>query len=90
MYKAKDYDFTVEQLGPCKFNSPIQLSTVVGGAYANYVRDDSFVRNRINVFSKEEPNSIDATNLLQKAGPREKIYFDPKKVKAGICTCGGL
>ena len=45
MNQAKDYDFTVEQLGPCKFNSPIQLSTVVGGACANYVRDDSFVRN---------------------------------------------
>ena len=84
------YDFTVDQLGPCKIKSPIQLSTVFGDACANYVRDDSFVRNRINVFSKDEENSIDETNLLQKAGPREFIYFDPKKVKAGICTCGGL
>lgn len=90
MYKAKQYDFTIEQLGECKIPSPIQLSTVVGDACANYVRDTSFVRNRINVFSEDEPNSVDATNLLQKAGPREKIYFDPKKVKAGICTCGGL
>jgi len=24
------------------------------------------------------------------AGPREKIYFDPQKTKAGIVTCGGL
>ncbi|MBQ1628525.1 MAG: ATP-dependent 6-phosphofructokinase [Treponema sp.] len=90
MIKANNYDFTVEQLGPCKIKSPIELSTVVGDAYANYVRDDSFVRNRINVFSPDEPNSVDSSNLLQKAGPREKIYFDPKKVKAGICTCGGL
>lgn len=84
------YDFTIEQLGPCKIKSPIELSTVVGDACANYVVDDSYVRNRINVFSAEEPNSVDETNLLQKAGPREYIYFDPKKVKAGICTCGGL
>ncbi len=84
------YDFTIEQLGPCKIKSPIELSTVVGDACANYVVDDSYVRNRINVFSTEEPNSVDETNLLQKAGPREYIYFDPKKVKAGICTCGGL
>ena len=48
------YDFTVDQLGPCKIKSPIQLSTVFGDACANYVRDDSFVRNRINVFSKDE------------------------------------
>ena len=24
------------------------------------------------------------------AGPREKIYFDPSKLKCGIVTCGGL
>ena len=24
------------------------------------------------------------------AGPREKIFFDPKKTRAGIVTCGGL
>lgn len=90
MFKPKNYDFTVEQLGPCKIKSPIELSTVVGDACANYVRDTSFVRNRINVFSPDELNSVDSSNLLQKAGPRENIYFDPKKVRAGICTCGGL
>lgn len=24
------------------------------------------------------------------AGPREKLFFDPKKTRAGIVTCGGL
>jgi 6-phosphofructokinase 1 len=27
---------------------------------------------------------------MERAGPREKIYFDPSKVRAGIVTCGGL
>ena len=27
---------------------------------------------------------------LEKAGPRQKIYFDPSKLKCGIVTCGGL
>jgi 6-phosphofructokinase 1 len=27
---------------------------------------------------------------FEKAGPREKIYFDPAKLKCGIVTCGGL
>jgi 6-phosphofructokinase 1 len=27
---------------------------------------------------------------FEKAGPREKIFFDPDGVKAGIVTCGGL
>lgn len=25
-----------------------------------------------------------------KAGPREHVFFNPKKVKAAIVTCGGL
>lgn len=29
-------------------------------------------------------------NWLEKAGPREKIYFNPAKSHAGIVTCGGL
>jgi 6-phosphofructokinase 1 len=28
--------------------------------------------------------------VFEKAGPREKIYFDPSKLKCGIVTCGGL
>ena len=24
------------------------------------------------------------------AGPRDKIYFDPSKLKCGIVTCGGI
>jgi 6-phosphofructokinase 1 len=28
--------------------------------------------------------------VLEKAGPRERIYFDPSKLKCGIVTCGGL
>jgi len=28
--------------------------------------------------------------LFELAGPREKLFFDPKKTRAGIVTCGGL
>ncbi len=28
--------------------------------------------------------------VFEKAGPRERIYFEPSKVKAAILTCGGL
>jgi 6-phosphofructokinase 1 len=34
--------------------------------------------------SGKEPPQFDT------AGPREKIYFDPSKLKCGIVTCGGL
>jgi|WetSurMetagenome_2_1015567.scaffolds.fasta_scaffold35370_3 6-phosphofructokinase 1 len=84
------YDFTVETLGPCKIQSPIELSTVVGDFRANYVRDDSYVRYKVNVFGNDKSDDTTSSNLLQKAGPRELVYFDPKHVNAGICTCGGL
>lgn len=84
------YDFTVSNLGHCKIPSPIQLSTVIGDLKANYVKDDTFVRYKVNVFNGKEEDDQTPANLMQKAGPREFIYFDPKHVKAGICTCGGL
>lgn len=83
-------DFTIESLGPCTVDSPIELSRVIGDNRANYVRDDQFIRNNIYVSGSTSPDALDMTNLMEKAGPREKIFFDPKHVKAGICTCGGL
>ena len=50
---AEKLDFTIETLGTCKFDSPIKLSNVFGDHKANYVKDDSYVRNTINVFQPE-------------------------------------
>jgi len=83
-------DFSIESLGTCTVDSPIELSRVIGDNRANYVRDDQFIRNNIYVSGDKAHDPLDMTNLMEKAGPREKIYFDPKHVKAGICTCGGL
>lgn len=83
-------DFTIDTLGPCTIASPIKLSTVPGDMTARFVRDDSYVINQINVFDTSTPIVLDSSNLIQKAGPREKIFFDPSHAKAGICTCGGL
>ena len=84
-------DFTIDQLGPCKVQSPIQLAKQHGEFRANYVKDSSFVRYSINVYKEEETDAtLDNTTLIQKAGPREMIYFNPAHVNAAICTCGGL
>ncbi len=88
--KNSKFDFTIETLGECKIKSPIELSTVVGNGTANYVKDSSFVRTAVNVYDTSKNDPLDESNLMQKAGPREYIYFSPKDVKAGICTCGGL
>src|SRR5574344_1334532 len=85
------YDFTVENLGECKVHSPIELSREHGDFRASYVKDTSFVRNSVNVFAGDPAgDGKDMSNLMEKAGPREYIYFNPAHVTAGICTCGGL
>lgn len=91
MEDIKDiYDFTTESLGECKYRSPIELSTVVGDYRANYVTDDSFVINNVGIHNLKAAQALDSSNLMQKAGPREYIYFEPSSAVAGICTCGGL
>ncbi len=82
-------DFTVSTLGECTIPSPIRLSAIQGERVANYVRDDEFVRYETDAKAGPQPR-LDAGQLLQKAGPREKIYFGPSHVHAGIVTCGGL
>ena len=87
-------DFSIENLGPCKLPSPLHLSTRLNDFVANYVDDNDKII--YNIDQKLEANGTDLKavfvreQLLEKAGPREKIYFDPKKVCAGIVTCGGL
>ena len=82
-------DFTVSTLGEATIESPVLLSKRVGDYVANYVTDDQLVLHDIEM----APGSAVKTEracMLEKAGPREHIYFDPVGVHAGIVTCGGL
>ena len=83
-------DFAIETLGECTIDSPIKLSSTFGDYRPNYVRDDTYIRTRVTVKDTTANEPLDSSTLMEKAGPREKIYFDPKHVRAGICTCGGL
>lgn len=82
-------DFSIEVLGEAKNHSPIKLSRVQGDDIANYVGDDEFILYDIDVDKSFDPGTHDL-GLIQKAGPREMIYFNPRHVHAGILTCGGL
>jgi 6-phosphofructokinase 1 len=64
-------------LGEAKYNSPIRHSV-----------SDSL---RIPEHIIKDPASTAKENLeFELAGPRAKLFFDPKKTRAGIVTCGGL
>ncbi|SHG67998.1 ATP-dependent 6-phosphofructokinase [Flagellimonas flava] len=85
------HSFHIEDLGKPKFKSPLQLSTVRGDNIFNFVSEsDKLVFDiSLDQYNKclsdgEEPQ------CLEKAGPRQNIFFDPKEATAAIVTCGGL
>ncbi|MCE1195842.1 ATP-dependent 6-phosphofructokinase [bacterium] len=82
-------DFTIETLGKCSIASPLGLSTAAGDRIPNFVAQDRLIRYRIDA-KPGERDTADPKGLLEVAGPREKIYFSPSHVHAGIVTCGGL
>lgn len=86
----KEKDFTIRNLGERKIPSPIVLSTVYGDSLANYVTDDEFILYDIEARPDEPRKSYRREELLERAGPREEIYFHPGHTHAAVVTCGGL
>jgi 6-phosphofructokinase 1 len=81
--ELKPEDLEVQRLGACRIQSPIS------GAY--FVDDGDQVVLHSNPVTLQSMLEKDGKLLaMEQAGPREKIYFDPSKLKCGIVTCGGL
>ena len=88
--KCENLNFTVSTLGKASLDSPIALSNVDDDFIANYVTDDECILYDIEINRDTSQLNIDANCLIERAGPRKKIYFDPTKTRAAIVTCGGL
>jgi 6-phosphofructokinase 1 len=76
----------ITMLGGRHMQSPLRLSAVKGDGVGDFVADDARV-----LFDPTHRAGC-ATNplALELAGPRERLYFDPHRIKAAIVTCGGL
>jgi 6-phosphofructokinase 1 len=75
--------FEISRLGECRIPSPMKG--------VHFVTDEEQVLYHGNL--KEVEAIIRGGKTpphFEMAGPREKIYFDPSKLKCGIVTCGGL
>ncbi len=86
--KYKTTDFTIESLGEAKIPSPIEMSTVAGDNWANYVSDNQKVM--YNIFQDGTKHTEEERGLMEMAGPRKKIFYNPAHVHAAIATCGGI
>src|SRR5688572_23947871 len=82
--------FVSRKLGAATIPSPVQLSRELGDFRANYVRDEEKILYQVELSDACPVIHSEDVPLLEKAGPRELLYFDPKKVHAAIVTCGGL
>ncbi|MBW2176741.1 MAG: ATP-dependent 6-phosphofructokinase [Deltaproteobacteria bacterium] len=74
----------VQNLGKTKIPSPIQRGE-------NFVSDEEGVMVDASLKNMQEVLEQGVLSpYLELAGPREKIYFDPSKLRCAIVTCGGL
>jgi 6-phosphofructokinase 1 len=81
--EVNDLDLKVPTLGECRIPSPMSGVNFVDDAAHVLYHGNLKVVESYQQASKKPP-------CFEMAGPREKIYFDPAKLKCGIVTCGGL
>ncbi len=78
-----DLSFATPRLGECKIPSPMKC--------ARFTSDDEHVLYEGKLEDVVAVIKRDHIPVhFEIGGPREKIYFDPAKLKCGIVTCGGL
>ncbi len=82
-------DLTIPRLGAARRPSPLHLSTVDGDRICNFVTDDERVLTCATTRDGSAPEG-DEDASFERAGPRERVYFDPAALRVGIVTCGGL
>jgi 6-phosphofructokinase 1 len=75
----------IPNLGPCELHSPLRRDAH-GTMEGTFVTDSTYVRLPIEI----DTSAVGTAQLFEKAGPRERIFFDPARTKAAIVTCGGL
>ena len=81
--ESNDPDFVVSRLGECRI--PSTMSAV------QFVDDDEIVLYQSHLRDVEDClQAGKRPPCFEMAGPREKIFFDPSKLKCGIVTCGGI
>jgi 6-phosphofructokinase 1 len=80
-------DLEIKTLGPCRYESPV--ATRLGQAAVHHVgRAERLLLD--DRFSRVIAEGYSALPTFELAGPRNRIFFDPTKLRCGIVTCGGL
>jgi 6-phosphofructokinase 1 len=90
MKNKESIDTTIPSLGQAKIPSP-KKDRLNGPRGTSFVSDDERVSVDVNVAHiRQMIQAGMETPSFEMAGPREKIYFDPSKLRCALVTCGGL
>ena len=87
---AENY-FDIPSLGTAIIPSPILLSKETGDNVHKFIEENNRILADVSLRSFNTCLENKARPAcFEMAGPREKLFFDPKNTTAAIVTCGGL
>lgn len=85
------YDLNIQRLGDCQFESHLTFQ------YGHPDRSISFIAEDERTLAYIDTNIINELNShnillpsFEKAGPRQKLFFEPGDTTSAIVTCGGI
>lgn len=82
-------DVAIRDLGKCEFPSPVAAHLGDGAMMFVGAADKVLVNDCLSDLSFYH-GDVSRLPAFELAGPRNQVYFDPKRTRAGIVTCGGL
>jgi 6-phosphofructokinase 1 len=81
--KKIERDFKIQTLGVPRIPSPLTVGY--------FKSDRERILSDISVMVRNDLSFRPRSSMsMEVAGPRDKIYFEPSKVKAAVVSCGGL
>jgi 6-phosphofructokinase 1 len=84
--KITTEQMNIEHIGPARIDNP----TLKANACCFIHESDRVLYEDVIDHNTSSTTTLITQVSMERSGPREKIYFDPSKTKAGIVTCGGL
>jgi 6-phosphofructokinase 1 len=82
-------DLAIDTLGKCLLPSPVTRHLGERGVKFVGEADKVLLDDSISSLSQSVPDTA-RLPAFELAGPRDKIFFDPRTLRCGIVTCGGL
>ena len=82
-------DLAIDILGRCLLPSPVASHLGERGVHFVGAADKVMLDDSLSGL-RAATGDIDKRPAFELAGPRDKIFFDPRTVRCGVVTCGGL